>query len=157
MSSEHTPESAAPNWWPRLLRWLRGLVTTGSAGGRDDGDEFAEELLRDVAQHLASRAGGSRAELETELLALRRDPSATPGLSGVRRVDCTITKASATKASVTVRVLQVAASAPALLTLARECGWDELPREVRAGFIRQPIKEQVFVVIERSQSNREDN
>lgn len=156
--STSTPEPLGR--WKRLLRWLRSLIspteqpaprpaphpesTTRSA---DEGDRFAAELLGDLAAHLARESGGNRQKLEAELLARRGTNPTGAGAVGIGRVECSITKTSAARATVELRVLRVGGEKPTLLTLNREIGWDDLPGEVRSAFIRSPAKEQVFIII----------
>ncbi|MEQ2009307.1 MAG: hypothetical protein ABMA26_21200 [Limisphaerales bacterium] len=105
------------------------------------------ELLGDLAAHLARESGRNQQEIERELLARRSAAPTDAGAAGIGRVECSITKTSAARAIVELRVLRVGGEKPTLLTLKREIGWDDLPGEVRSAFIRSPAKEQVFILI----------
>ena len=72
----------------------------------------------------------------------------------VLRVDCLLTKEGPNRITICLSVLHQTERKPERLSLTRTLSWDDLPREVRSGFIHTGKRELAFVLCESEQGGK---
>jgi hypothetical protein len=123
-----------------LYRWFKHAEMTHE-------HRYREEVYRVVAEWMASHTAAAAAELQDALRALVEEGIVNPLLNGLREIDCEFTKLSPTTVRQTVVVLLDRDGRGTVGRLTYDMGWDDLPEEVRAGFIRTGTDTQTFRIL----------
>ena len=124
--------------------------------GQNAARAYWANTLRNVAQAVAKVTDGNADHIEGALLNPQMHDS--PILQDILKVDYTASKLSANKCKTAVTIYVICKSDEAAdqvpvkkITITSEESWDDLPNQIRAGFIRNGRKDQNLTLFESMQ------
>ncbi|HEY6183227.1 MAG TPA: hypothetical protein VIW67_13340 [Terriglobales bacterium] len=127
--------------WEWVLSLLRRLF-----GSPFSDDEFVNGLIEEAVRKLSEVLEIAKEDLARAFEESREGKANELARRLGLRVDCSLKKISASRVSVTLSILTLSEGESILTKIQHEASWDELPREVRAEFIRHNPGEVHYVI-----------
>ena len=154
MSNGSKSPTESSSWLTRFFQRLKQLLFGAPPQpGDPEADRFAHRMLKDVAKELAKKLNVSESDLYSALCACHQGKNSPITLSGSLRVECTLSKLSASQIKSCIQVLHQSAGKADLTTIKQRFAWDKLPRELRSEFIKSGQKEIHYVLCELQHEN----